>query len=93
MRFLTPTLGLNSFAIATRSQSTCHTDALPAASPTCDFGGLHHQFEHGLAVSGQDLTTPQAASIEAVIVVAVRSEACCNLTLAESPQVTRAGTR
>ena len=50
MRILTPTIGPNSPAIATQGRSTCRTDALSIARPTCDVGGLHHQLEHLIAL-------------------------------------------
>jgi hypothetical protein len=96
VRYLTPTVGPNSIAIATRGRSTCHTDALLIARPTCDVGGLRHQLEHLIAVPdpinqlAMPLATPPATSTETVTVVGVRRGACRAAALAESPPITPA---
>jgi hypothetical protein len=90
VRFLTPRVGPNAPAITPRGWSTCRMDALNLARPTCDAGGLHHQLEHLVAVSGHYLATPLPTSTETVTVVGVRRGAWRAAALAKSPPITPA---
>jgi hypothetical protein len=92
---LTPTVGPHSHGIATRGQSTCCTDALPIARPTCDVGGLHHQLKHLIAVPDRvdHLAGLLEKSIETVTAGGVRRGARRTAAFAESPPITRASRR
>jgi hypothetical protein len=99
VKFLTPTVGPNSPAIATQGQSTCRTDALSIARPTCGVGGLHHQLEHLIAEPdpidhlATPLVTPRATSTETITVVGVRRGARRTAAFATPPPITRASRR
>jgi hypothetical protein len=92
VRFLTPTLGPNSSATATRDRPICRTDALPTARPTCDVGGVRRELEHLTAVHErvEYRARPFVTSTATVTVVGVRRGACRAAVLMESPQITRA---
>lgn len=94
MRFLTPTLGPNSSAIATRSRWIRRTDALPRPRLTGDVDGLRRQLEHLIAVSDPiDVATPLATLAGTVMVVGVPAKACWRAAFAEPPPTTPASRR